>query len=117
MWSLLVACQVYTPDQLPQLMADSDYVVAALPSTPATQQLINAEAIKAMRPHAVFVNVGRGVTLDEEALITGQPSLTFSWLCYVLATARPSGMHQHHELVNFAGSWHCRRLHIVLDRC
>ncbi|KAK9790351.1 hypothetical protein WJX73_000184 [Symbiochloris irregularis] len=61
--------KVYTPDKLHQLMADSDYVVAALPSTPSTQQFIDAGAIKAMSSHAVFVNVGRGITVDEPALI------------------------------------------------
>lgn len=61
--------QVYTPDKLHQLMADADYVVAALPSTPATQKLISADAIAAMKPTGVFVNVGRGSTVDEEALI------------------------------------------------
>lgn len=69
---LLCASQVYPPNQLPELIAASDYVVAALPSTPATKQLINEEAINAMQSHAVFVNVGRGLTVDEAALIKGR---------------------------------------------
>ena len=52
-------------------MGSSDYIVAALPGTPATAKLINAEAIRAMQPHAVFINLGRGTTVDEEALIEG----------------------------------------------
>lgn len=68
----MLSIQVYTPDKLHQLMADADYVVAALPSTPATQKLISADAIAAMKPTGVFVNVGRGSTVDEEALIQGQ---------------------------------------------
>ena len=67
-----VYLQVYTPDKLNQLMADSDYVVAALPYTDKTDKFINAEAIGSMRSRGVFVNVGRGKTIDEEALIRGQ---------------------------------------------
>lgn len=53
-------------------MAVSDYVVMATPYTPATHQLVNAAAINALRPHAVFINVGRGKCVDEEALIAGK---------------------------------------------
>jgi phosphoglycerate dehydrogenase-like enzyme len=66
------ARQIFTPDSLLDLIAQSDYIVAALPHTPATHKLISAEAIAAMRPHTVFVNVGRGKTVDEEALIEGE---------------------------------------------
>ena len=67
--------QVYTPDCLHQLMSESHYVVAALPSTPETKGYISAEAIASMRSDAVFINIGRGKTVDEEALIKGQNSL------------------------------------------
>jgi len=53
-------------------MAMSDYVVAALPLTEKTKEMITADAINAMQPHAVFVNVGRGPTVDEPALIKGK---------------------------------------------
>ena len=49
-------------------------MVAALPSTPETQGYISAEAIASMRSDAVFVNIGRGNTVDEDALIKGQES-------------------------------------------
>lgn len=54
-----------------KLMADSDYVLAALPHTADTHLLINAEAICSMRRNAVFINVGRGKCVDEAALIAG----------------------------------------------
>ena len=59
---IAVYLQVYTPDKLNQLMADSDYVVAALPYTDKTDKFINAEAIGSMRSRGVFINVGRGKT-------------------------------------------------------
>jgi hypothetical protein len=64
--------KIYSPDQLTELMSVSDYVVAATPYTPATDKLISAAAIAAMKPNGVFVNVGRGKCVDEEALIEGE---------------------------------------------
>ncbi|GBF97360.1 D-isomer specific 2-hydroxyacid dehydrogenase [Raphidocelis subcapitata] len=60
---------MYPPEQLPQLMAASDYVVVATPLTPSTEGLVSREAIAAMRPNGVLVNVGRGRCVDEDALI------------------------------------------------
>lgn len=51
------------------LMAQSDVVVVALPATPATHHLIDAEALAAMQPHAHLVNIARGDIVDEAALI------------------------------------------------
>jgi phosphoglycerate dehydrogenase-like enzyme len=60
---------VYGPDRLLDLMAASDYVLAAAPLTPATRGLIGESAIAAMKPAGVIVNVGRGAVIDEPALI------------------------------------------------
>ena len=59
----------YTPDQLEQLMAASDFVVCAAPLTPDTEGLISKKMIGAMKPTAVFLNVGRGAVVDEPALV------------------------------------------------
>eukprot|EP00878_Enallax_costatus_P024578 GHUV01026235.1.p2 GENE.GHUV01026235.1~~GHUV01026235.1.p2 ORF type:complete len:113 (-),score=33.82 GHUV01026235.1:489-827(-) len=67
-----VQSKIYSPDQLNELVAASDYVVVATPYTPATHQLINAAAIAAMKPTGVLINVGRGKCIDEAALIEGE---------------------------------------------
>lgn len=64
--------KLYPPSELHALMKESDYVVAALPYTPTTDKLISEEAIKCMKPSSVFINVGRGKTVDEDALIKGE---------------------------------------------
>ena len=64
--------QVYTPDKLNDLMAESDYVVVALPHTDQTEKLVSAEAISHMKKTGVFVNIGRGQTVDEVALVKGK---------------------------------------------
>jgi phosphoglycerate dehydrogenase-like enzyme len=56
-------------EDLPAELARADHVVNVLPITDATRGFFDAEAFAAMRPHAVFVNIGRGATVDEPALI------------------------------------------------
>jgi phosphoglycerate dehydrogenase-like enzyme len=58
----------YTGAELLELMRNSDYVVVTAPLTPETRGLIGAEAIAAMKPSAVIMNVGRGPVIDEAAL-------------------------------------------------
>jgi phosphoglycerate dehydrogenase-like enzyme len=47
----------------------ADYVLDALPLTQATRHRFDEEAFAAMRPGARFLNVGRGPTVDEPALV------------------------------------------------
>jgi phosphoglycerate dehydrogenase-like enzyme len=56
------------PGGVHALFAEADYVVMILPSTPETVGMIDAAAIGALKPTARLVNVGRGVTLDQDAL-------------------------------------------------
>lgn len=56
-------------EDLHAALAHADYVVNALPLTPQTRHLFDAQAFGAMKPTARFVNVGRGATVDEPALI------------------------------------------------
>jgi phosphoglycerate dehydrogenase-like enzyme len=56
-------------DELHEALGWADYVVDVLPGTPDTRHLFDARAFAAMRPGARFLNVGRGSTVAEEALI------------------------------------------------
>lgn len=51
-------------DRLP----DVDIVVLALPHTPETGEVLDADAIARLKPSALVVNVARGTLIDEEAL-------------------------------------------------
>ena len=57
-----------TQVSLAQAMA-ADFVVVAVPGGPATQHLINAAALVAMRPDGIFINISRGEVVDETALV------------------------------------------------
>jgi phosphoglycerate dehydrogenase-like enzyme len=62
-------CETWALDRLPELAAASDVLAVALPLTDETREIVSASVIEAMRPGAVFVNVGRGGLVDEPALI------------------------------------------------
>jgi len=55
-------------DALPEVLSRADYVIASLPLTARTRGSINEAAFRAMKRSAIFVNVGRGKTVDETAL-------------------------------------------------
>ncbi len=55
---------------LPDLLQQSDYVSLHVPHTPQTHHLIDAAALKRMKPTAILVNTARGAVIDTEALTT-----------------------------------------------
>lgn len=55
---------------LDEIYTQSDYIILALPATPATQHMIDAAVFKQMKPNAVLINIARGAVVDEAALIT-----------------------------------------------
>ncbi|MEP0518811.1 MAG: hydroxyacid dehydrogenase [Hyphomicrobiales bacterium] len=54
--------------ELNELLSVSDVVSLHVPLTDATSNLINASAIKAMKPDAILINAARGGVVDEAAL-------------------------------------------------
>jgi phosphoglycerate dehydrogenase-like enzyme len=52
-----------------EVIPRSDYVVLSTPLTPGTYRLFSRERLALMKPDAVLINVGRGRTVDEEALV------------------------------------------------
>ena len=48
----------------------ADWLIAALPSDTGTDNLVSAAVLRALPRRAVFINVGRGNAVDEEALAT-----------------------------------------------
>jgi D-3-phosphoglycerate dehydrogenase len=56
--------------ELPQLLAQADFVSLHCDLNPTSRQLIDAAALSAMQPHAVLINTARGALVDEAALAT-----------------------------------------------
>jgi phosphoglycerate dehydrogenase-like enzyme len=63
------AKQVFGFDQMQAAVAQADFVVLAIPVTPETTGFFNARLFAAMKQSAYLVNVGRGVLVDEAAMI------------------------------------------------
>lgn len=59
---------VVTADQLPNALADADHTVNILPDSAETRHFFAAARFAAIKPGAVFYNIGRGTTVDQEAL-------------------------------------------------
>ncbi|KAL3910773.1 MAG: hypothetical protein SGARI_001964, partial [Bacillariaceae sp.] len=62
---------VYGTDKgsLNELMSESDYIVCSAPSTVDTRGMVSAEAFEHVKKDAVFINLGRGPVIDENALV------------------------------------------------
>lgn len=60
--------EVYAQDSLPELLPETDALVMILPGSAATKNALNAERLALMQRHAWVVNVGRGTSVDEDAL-------------------------------------------------
>jgi phosphoglycerate dehydrogenase-like enzyme len=62
--------KVLPVEQLHAFLEGTDYLVAVLPQTKATDNLLDATALAHLPQHAYFVNVGRSNVVDADALMT-----------------------------------------------
>jgi D-2-hydroxyacid dehydrogenase (NADP+) len=56
-------------DRLIEAAAEADYLINVLPANPENLGLFTRDIFAAMKPTAFFINIGRGETVDEKALI------------------------------------------------
>ncbi|MHA6512487.1 NAD(P)-dependent oxidoreductase [Tessaracoccus sp. Z1128] len=61
--------EVFDEDSLPLVLAETDVLIMVLPRHGSTDAALNAERLAQLKPAALVVNVGRGTTVDEEALL------------------------------------------------
>ena len=60
---------VWKPERLPDLLAESDFVVIAAPHTPQTVKLFRGPQFRQMKPTAYLINIGRGAVVDLSDLV------------------------------------------------
>ncbi len=60
---------LYPSEQLEGLLSESDFVVVAVPLTPATRGYIGEKELRMMKQSAYLINIARGGVIDEAALI------------------------------------------------
>ncbi|WP_163537512.1 D-2-hydroxyacid dehydrogenase [Gracilibacillus sp. YIM 98692] len=61
--------EMYTPDQLADLLPQCDYVVITLPLTEETTGMFGEKAFRQMKNSAFLINIGRGPIVKEDELI------------------------------------------------
>ncbi|EPY34160.1 d-isomer specific 2-hydroxyacid dehydrogenase-like protein [Strigomonas culicis] len=57
---------VKTEAETDAVVAEADFVVGVLPGTSTTRHYFNKDFFRKMKPSAVFINIGRGMTQHEE---------------------------------------------------
>jgi len=60
--------EMFRPAQVRKAMARADFVLVTLPLTGATRHFVGRRELEAMKPGAGFANLGRGATVDYDAL-------------------------------------------------
>lgn len=80
---------VITPAELPGILPHTDVLVNILPATPATTGAVSSSVFEAMADHAWLVNVGRGATVDQEALIAALQAGTIGGAALDVMTPEP----------------------------
>ena len=69
---------VVSSDDLEPLLAETDLLISLLPASPATRHALDARLLGVLPTSARFVNVGRGATVDEQALVEALRSGTLA---------------------------------------
>ncbi len=67
------------PATLEEVLTQSDFVSIHAPATPEAQGMLKEKHFRLMKKSAVFINVGRGPTVDETALIK---ALQEGWIAH-----------------------------------
>jgi D-3-phosphoglycerate dehydrogenase len=57
------------PASLDEVLSQSDFISMHAPDTPETKRMLGAKHFARMKREAIFINTGRGPTVDEAALI------------------------------------------------
>lgn len=70
--------QVYGADGTEAVMRQADFLVLLIPSTKETQNIINAERLRHMKPSAWLINFGRGALIVDDDLIAAVKSKTIA---------------------------------------
>lgn len=73
---------VITARELPDALAQADHVINILPANADSENFVAAERLRQMKPGAVFYNIGRGTTVNQEDLAAALRSghLGAAWL-------------------------------------
>jgi phosphoglycerate dehydrogenase-like enzyme len=103
--------EVLAFNRLNDAVKDADYVVVALPSTTETNKMINADVLGSMKKSAVVVNLGRGSTVDEDAMVEALRNGVIAGAALDVFAVEPLPKdHPFYSMENVLVSFHCADL-------
>ena len=79
--------QLFKPSELDDMLPMCDFIVNCLPSSHETHKIFSENQFKKMKPSAMFINVGRGESVDEPSLAKALEDKEI--LCAALDTTDP----------------------------
>jgi phosphoglycerate dehydrogenase-like enzyme len=84
---------IILPGHLSEALGKADHVVNILPLNVESAHFISAERLARMKPGAILYNIGRGATIDQEALVAALRSgqLGAAWLDVTEPEPLPDG--------------------------
>ncbi|MGO4880280.1 MAG: D-2-hydroxyacid dehydrogenase [Bryobacteraceae bacterium] len=113
------------PERKRELLAQSDYLVLSAPLTPDTRGIVGDAELRAMKPSAVLINVGRGPLVDEDALIAALTEKRIGGAALDVFNQEPlPGGHAFYKLDNLllsahaadhTSDWQQRAMQLFLD--
>jgi phosphoglycerate dehydrogenase-like enzyme len=74
--------RIISKDVLLEELGKADHVVNILPASPASDRFVSSTQFAAMKKGAIFYNIGRGATVDQDALaaVLNSGHLAAAWL-------------------------------------
>ena len=66
--------RIFLPNELKEMLRESDFVAICTPHTVATQGLFDADTFEAMKNTGILINVGRGEVVNLKALVVALQS-------------------------------------------
>ena len=70
--------KVYAPGETDEVLGASDFVLLLLPSTSETENMVNSDFLRAMKPTAWLLNFARGALIVDADLITAVEAKTIA---------------------------------------
>jgi phosphoglycerate dehydrogenase-like enzyme len=86
---------ILPPEATDTVLAQSDFVLLLLPATPQTENFIDAERLRQMKPGAWLLNFGRGQVIKDDDLIAAVETKTIAGA--ILDVFRQEPLPRHHK--------------------
>lgn len=82
-------CPTLPTDQLDDYLPHADVVINILPSSPSTTNFFSAQRLAKFKPGAIYINIGRGDTNDQDALAQALHDGRLSRACLDVTNPEP----------------------------